>query len=477
MVDKLEELKKVYFLDNKIFNKKLYNLYEENYFNKTILELVSKYVDEPISLLNNRIKDYVKTETKMSYESFLFYKKNIKSKYSILFLNIENVVLKEIGITTYVLWNNEKEKEYVIKNLYKLLVLNNFSTQICNSIKDILKINKVSFEFLFNEILSFDEKYNKKYLKAFRENPKETWASNSIWARENNINKINIYKDILNIDDYRKVGKTFKDFKFTINIIKNDFRFFEMFFTDKEAVIIKEKIDQYSNYIKKSNIINANEKRVESTNDLIKNIYNDYLNSHELIDNIYIKYNISSSLRIKYFNRLKTIDKDLYDKVILKMKKEEENKKQEIENVIEELTKIYERKIIDNGIERKFDLLDYFSITNLPIRDVYFELRKVSENMSLRNFLHNNCNYDNNIESDKKLVLEEKKIIGIEFDSFNNPVKGTGREVTMEEKNNIINYIVNNNIPFNVTTYNIAFKRYINGTLKMSDKKLKLTLD
>ena len=237
MVDKLEELKKVYFLDNKIFNKKLYNLYEENYFNKTILELVSKYVDEPISLLNNRIKDYVKTETKMSYESFLDYKKNIKSKYSILFLNIENVVLKEIGITTYVLWNNEKEKEYVIKNLYKLLVSNNFSTQICNSIKDILNINKVSFEFLFNEILSFDEKYSKKYLKAFRENPKETWASNSIWTRENNINKINIYKDILNIDDYRKVGKTFKDFKFTTNIIKNDFRFFEMFFTDKEAVI------------------------------------------------------------------------------------------------------------------------------------------------------------------------------------------------------------------------------------------------
>ena len=56
-------------------------------------------------------------------------------------------------------------------------------------------------------------------------------------------------------------------------------------------------------------------------------------------------------------------------------------------------------------------------------------------------------------------------IIDVEFDKNNKPIIGTGRLIKTEEKQAVINYLKENNIPLYYDCYNIALKRYIHGNL------------
>ena len=87
----------------------------------------------------------------------------------------------------------------------------------------------------------------------------------------------------------------------------------------------------------------------------------------------------------------------------------------------------------------------------------------------------NNQNSDVENESDIKVIREEKRIFGLEYDKFGKIIEGSGREITKEETEKIINYLTDNEIPLNRKTYNAALKRYLNNYISFEEtKKLKL---
>jgi hypothetical protein len=67
--------------------------------------------------------------------------------------------------------------------------------------------------------------------------------------------------------------------------------------------------------------------------------------------------------------------------------------------------------------------------------------------------------------------MEEKRVVGIQFDKFGKIIEGTGKEITIEEKEKIIKYLEKNNIPFNRMTYNAALKRYIDEFINLDNEK------
>lgn len=165
--------------------------------------------------------------------------------------------------------------------------------------------------------------------------------------------------------------------------------------------------------------------------------------------------------------------------IVIQKKQERENDNKKIieENInqsddIDKIVKMIKESIeLPDGKQRKFDLLDYYQFINIP----FVELQRMaqgriskSDYRYLMYFINQNKNdYSLDAMSIKK-IYEEKYVIGAEFDKNNEPITGTGREITKEEKQNILFYLTENKIPLTKKTYGIAMRRYIDGELLMN---------
>ena len=139
-----------------------------------------------------------------------------------------------------------------------------------------------------------------------------------------------------------------------------------------------------------------------------------------------------------------------------------------IENLVEMIKKGI---TLTNGNHRKFDLLDYYQVTNIPL----VELPKIAKDKVSKSdfrfllyFINQNKN-DYNIDgSFLKKIYDEKYVVDVELDENNRPIFGTGREITKGEKQDIVMYLSRNRIPLTKRTYSIAMRRYIDGELIMN---------
>jgi len=66
--------------------------------------------------------------------------------------------------------------------------------------------------------------------------------------------------------------------------------------------------------------------------------------------------------------------------------------------------------------------------------------------------------------------MSEKVIIKYEKDSKGNPIPGTEELFSSEEKEKLINYLKEKNIPINLKTYNILYRRYRSGTIEIEER-------
>ena len=116
----------------------------------------------------------------------------------------------------------------------------------------------------------------------------------------------------------------------------------------------------------------------------------------------------------------------------------------------------------DNGL-REFDLIDYYSLTDVNLRNVLTESKQFLSKSEVRKF---GAIVSNN-ERLKKSILTSKNGFNfdIEFDCQKDkdgfPIPGTGRRVTDEEKENIISLFEKYNIP--VYLFRIAIERIKKG--------------
>lgn len=143
---------------------------------------------------------------------------------------------------------------------------------------------------------------------------------------------------------------------------------------------------------------------------------------------------------------------------------------------------------IEHGIDqREFDLIDYYQLAGIgfdqfmlivvsksPISASFIPDGFSSEMVrKIRKFFEpyqKDCLLKSN---DIQRIYDEKVIIGVQFDEMKKRfIPGTGREITVEEKQNILKYVELSRVPLTNGTYRVAFNRYKQDEKKFMDELL-----
>ena len=180
------------------------------------------------------------------------------------------------------------------------------------------------------------------------------------------------------------------------------------------------------------------------------------------------KYNIESQNFNQILASIKRYDINLYNKCVTELKTREDKNNIESINMIKKLVYYLENGVNINGLVRKFDILDYYFLTDIPhykIMDLPLQLKGKSLKL-LKNFVEKNKNgkYELTLISVDK-VMNERNIYGCKFDENRKYIEGTGREITALEKEKIIEFFNEHNIPLLDKVYYTALRRYASANL------------
>jgi hypothetical protein len=156
----------------------------------------------------------------------------------------------------------------------------------------------------------------------------------------------------------------------------------------------------------------------------------------------------------KYTDIVKTYDEALYQKYIEKVEKLRVQRYAILSHIVRNIvTYIIDGIKVNDQNNRAFDLLDYYSLTKLTLK----EFSEICENICsidqlrlVKKFTNDNGN-NHYIDKEKRFYREKITI--------------NNREVTIDEKRLIVNYLENQGFPLYDRIYSLAIKRYIKGTL------------
>lgn len=171
----------------------------------------------------------------------------------------------------------------------------------------------------------------------------------------------------------------------------------------------------------------------------------------------------------KYMKMIQTTHGELYQKVLLKLEGKGLYDVNQLDVQVYTIIDLIENGVCEtNGTIRPFDIIDYYIYTKMTFNQIVRYCAQhctVTELNILKSFvfknksltvLNNNC-----IEA----LLSEHFEIQPKFDSNQQLICGSGRIITCEEKQHIIDYLNHHEIPITYQTYGQAFKRYLNNQL------------
>ena len=118
---------------------------------------------------------------------------------------------------------------------------------------------------------------------------------------------------------------------------------------------------------------------------------------------------------------------------------------------------------------RDFDLLDYYEITDIPLEQLFKKIKKdlcVDDVKLYGLFLSQYQNAKLMNERVIQNLLDSKQVIGVKVDSDGKTISNSGREITLEEKLFLLDYLKKKNIPFYDEAYRVALSRYLDHTLE-----------
>ena len=101
------------------------------------------------------------------------------------------------------------------------------------------------------------------------------------------------------------------------------------------------------------------------------------------------------------------------------------------------------------------------------------ELRKKIEKeiRATKAIWNNNSEHIKLTESLIRQMFKVRHEVNTIRDEKGMPIPGTGRLITVEEKKQIIDFMMENNYPLTITIYNLLLRGYINGELTIEEKK------
>ena len=251
--------------------------------------------------------------------------------------------------------------------------------------------------------------------------------------------------------------------------------------TEEEKENLKEqittKIDEARKRINYKKMIKRRQSDVENTKEILKNIdFTLFLdNSIRSIKQFCQLVGITERTYYKCIKILEEVNNPLY--LQIKEKIEKHNKKNKeinksTENIIS-IVKQIEFGIIDkDGNIRPFELLDYFLNTKLNYSeffDIYINSNNCSKSSltAFKNFMVNNkISY---VIADNKMdkITVDQELNGTTILMIDNEPY----EVTREEKEEVINFLQEKEIPLYIKVYKQALRRHINGNLILEDEK------
>ena len=416
--------------------------------------------------LSRKITDLSENEMNFTYESTNLY--SIIQKYKKFII--------ERKIEFFYKYNTIDIYNTIKSGLLRLFISVNFDKK---KIEKLLLKYELDFEenveivarYIINQLdkmlLFHDGEYN-KLLEAIKPLTNKRLESITIFLQK--LLEAKTKEDIIEvIENSIQNPKNQKIYDFALKYHKNEF--------EKVEKDIKSKISIYSEYKKekrKQELKQKNENK-NSFEEAI-NIVKLFINSEfENIEDFCNEYNININKFKTYVDTIKEQDSNLFDLYVKKTTLIKQKNYAIIISISKNIMDNIKNGVLENGEIRSFDLLDYYRTTTYD-RTTILKVLKDVDPLDAKIYISFLRKYSNSILLDErkiKEILNSNQIIGIEFDKDGKPILGSGYEVLKEEKEYVINYLKDNNIPLYDDVYNIALKRYLNGNLVLDSKKSK----
>lgn len=406
-----------------------------------------------------------------------------KNKKDTLRLPVLNPVLIHYGISSYFMWNNDKERAIVLEYIYEYCGREQYEHK---------KVKLLANEFGITEqkVIQYIKEYIVEYvhltpadISAIRKD--YLIKSQSVWIKGETPNHRNaVYEAILKADDPVEISEIIDSSGYSFIYLKNSLIYYK---DPQNQELLKKKFDIYEPIQKaidaeisaQKKQIKAQEKEIQRKAKLLNNInyVHLFINSeYYTIGEFCEKNGISEDDFYEQLNLVKEFDQDLYDKY---MKKISEIRNQRYAILCEKIKRIVfliKNGVEFNGIIRSYDLIDYYTNMNISLKDFL----KISEDILdskdfslVKQFVNKNISGEKSNTSVIKEILSERFEFNLARTKDGMPIPGSGEIFPEEKKRQLIAFLQENNVPINRKTYMMAFNRYINNTLIIDDIEVK----
>jgi hypothetical protein len=452
-----------YNFDEEEIKKRFPYIKKELYYNSTVIsELIE--VGKKYRYILNRFKV-------RSYEEYKKIEKEIES-YQNEYLEVPNPALLKYGIRSYSIGRTKEERNITLKYIYEKFIesegiVGNLAKEFKVSPKQIGKYAAKYYEYNIANQNQEKNKFDKK---------KAIYSYTFDKLKEKNTKE-----EIISLLD--SCGISIKNLKSYINsylivyIKPNTFEEYK-----KEEEMILKKLEIYSKYLsqkkekekKKIEEEEVKQKEEDNLEDAIKYIsmFIDAKEFHSI--KAFCSFaKIDESTFNNYVNIIKKRNQELYKKY---KETTERNIKQNFAinaSIVRKIVSMLKNGIEENGVKRKFDILDYYQNTKLSfdnLTKIAIQICSKQELNLLKRFIKDNSKYAAGVTHIEETIMKEKVEVNHQLDKNGMPIPGTGEIFDDESKIKIINYLRKNNIPLNMKTYTLARRRYTNGTLIIKSK-------
>jgi len=136
------------------------------------------------------------------------------------------------------------------------------------------------------------------------------------------------------------------------------------------------------------------------------------------------------------------------------------------------LDKIKNGVVLEDGSIRQFTIIDYYRTLDLSFSETYKILEKnfsLEDIVLFRSFISVNSNFVKWIDASINNYYKSKVVLGVQFDENKKIIPNTGREITLDEKKIIIDYIRSIGAPINDKTVTIVQRELVRGDLSVNN--------
>lgn len=347
----------------------------------------------------------------------------------------------------------------------------------------------IEHNILFSAFAKLAYEYETDVLKYDDEQSEKSWDTKLAYRKNyilnNNINGIygNLFKVLLKTDDPNKIINLFISLNSRYSNIKNNINSFMISYNIPSDIreVIFNKLNIYHDYLKENRTMKQEIKKEERENEYVENniaqamfIIKKYIDGqYDNINQFCEDMNLSKRHFDKYLELVKNNDEQLYNDYLehIENKKNKAYEKLLTNSLI--VIDLIKNGVVENGTKREFDLVDYYKYLPLGFDK---QLRMVRDSINQDDYKLL-CVYAGSIKNEQLLSDAEienlynmKNVVNVKLDEENNIIPGSGREITKEEKQNLINYLEDNNIPVTNKSYNAIYRRWLSGNLVLEEK-------